>query len=128
MATVQTPGGGVIVARSGDGGGTWVERLLQAPNGHSFSAADIVLLARGKALITYVNERVRKSRLIRTKVVSRWSPDNGVSFNQPRTVVSEARRLRMAPNVGATDEGATIVVQSGPLSGASRNLFVSRQR
>jgi hypothetical protein len=128
MATVQAPGGDVIVARSTDDGASWSDRLLKAPKGANFSAADIVLLPDRKAMVTYVNERIRRAKLIATKVVSRWSPDDGASLRKPRTVAGEARRLRMAPNIAADGEGVSIVLQSGPLSGSPRNLFTSRLR
>ena len=128
LATVQSPGGDVIVARSADGGQSWADRIVKAPRGANFSAADVVLLPGGRAMITYVNERLRKSRLISTKVVSRWSPDGGARFGKPRTVAPDAERLRMAPNVAANEKRVTIVVQSGPLSGSVRNLYVSRLR
>jgi hypothetical protein len=128
LATVQSPGGDIIVARSGDDGQSWSDRRLKAPKGANFSAADVVLLPDGKAMITYVNERLRKSRLIGTKVMSRWSPDDGASFRKPRTVAPDAERLRMAPNIAANEKRVTIVVQSGPLSGSPRNIYVSRLR
>lgn len=128
LATVQSPGGDIIVARSADGGQNWADRLVKAPRGANFSAADVVLLPGGRAMITYVNERLRKSRLISTKVVSRWSPDGGASLGKPRTVAPDAERLRMAPNIAANEKQVTIVVQSGPLSGSVRNLYVSRLR
>ena len=101
MATVQAPGGDVIVSRSGDDGVSWADRLVKAPKGSNFSAADVVLLPEGKAMITYVNERVRRAKLLATKVVSRWSPDDGTSLRKPRTVAGEAKRLRMAPNIAS---------------------------
>jgi hypothetical protein len=128
LATVQAPGGDVIVARSGDDGASWADRLIKAPKGSNFSAADVVLLPDRKAMITYVNERVRRARLLATKVVSRWSPDDGTSLRKPRTVAGEAKRLRMAPNIASDGEGISIVLQSGPLSGSPRNVFVSRLR
>jgi hypothetical protein len=128
MATVQAPGGDVIVARSGNDGASWADRLLKAPRGANFSAADVVLLPERKAMITYVNERIRRARLLATKVVSRWSPDDGTSLRRPRTVAGEARRLRIAPNIAGDGEGVSIVLQSGPLSGLPRNVFVSRLR
>jgi hypothetical protein len=128
MASVQAPGGDVIVARSGDDGASWADRLLKAPKGANFSAADVVLLPDRKAIITYVNERVRRARLLATKVVSRWSPDDGTSLHKPRTVAGEARRLRIAPNIASDGEGVSVVLQSGPLSGSPRNVFISRLR
>lgn len=128
LATVQSPGGDIIVARSADDGRSWSDRLVKAPKGANFSAADVVLLPGGKAMMTYVNERLRKSRLVGTKVVSRWSPDDGASFRKPRTVAPDAERLRMAPNIAANEKRVTIVVQSGPLSGSLRNIYVSRLR
>jgi hypothetical protein len=128
MATVQAPGGDVIVARSGDDGVSWADRLVKAPKGSNFSAADVVLLPDGKAMITYVNERVRRAKLLATKVVSRWSPDDGTSLRKPRTVAGEAKRLRMAPNIATDGHGVSIVLQSGPLSGSPRNVFITRLR
>jgi hypothetical protein len=116
------------VARSGDDGVSWSERLVKAPKGSNFSAADVVLLPDGKAMITYVNERVRRAKLLATKVVSRWSPDDGASLRKPRTVAGEAKRLRMAPNIASDGEGVSIVLQSGPLSGSPRNVFITRLR
>jgi hypothetical protein len=79
-------------------------------------------------MIAYVNESVRRSRLISTRVVTRWSPDDGASFRQPKAVTPDARRLRMAPNIASDRKRVAILVQSGPLSGTPRNIFVSRRR
>lgn len=128
MATVQSTTGGIIVSRSADGGQSWSDRRLNAPKGRSFSAADVILLSGDKAMIAYVNESVRRSRLISTRVVTRWSPDDGASFRQPKAVTPDARRLRMAPNIAADRKRVAILVQSGPLSGTPRNIFVSRRR
>jgi hypothetical protein len=128
LATVQSPTGGVILGRSSDDGQTWSDRLLKAPKGSSFSAADVVLLPGNRARLTYVNERIRKAKLVSTKLVSRWSSDNGATLKQAKIVTPEARRLRMAPNIAGDGERVVIVVQSGPLSGMPRNLYVARQR
>jgi hypothetical protein len=128
VATVQSPTGGVIVARSAKNGRNWRDRLLRAPKGHSFSAADVTLLPEKKALITYVDERIRKSRLVRTQVVSRRSPDAGGSWKSPKTLTSAAERLRMASNIAANGKNVAVVIQSGPLDGSPRNIYVSRLR
>lgn len=128
MASVQSTGGGVVLARSADDGASWDDRLLKAPRGFSFSAADIVLMDGRKAMITYVKERVRRSRLLATEVVSRWSPDDGASLRRARSVAPEAERLRMAPNVASIGRKVAIVLQSGPMSGATRSLYVTRLR
>jgi hypothetical protein len=128
VATVQSPTGGLVLARSGRNGKGWQDRLLKAPRGFSFSAADITLLPNKKALLTHVTERVKRNRLLNTKVVSRRSPDDGRSWNKPKTVADRAQRLRMAPNVAANSTKVSIVVQAGPLDGSPRNLFVSRLR
>jgi len=128
LATVQSPSGGVIVARSGKNGRNWRDRLLKAPDGHSYSAADVALLPEGKALITYVDERIKKNRLTSTKVVSRRSPDDGASYKTPKVVVPTAQLLRMAANIAANGKRATIVLQSGQLDGSPRNILVTRLR
>jgi len=128
VATVQSPSGGVIVARSGKNGRNWRDRLLKAPAGHSYSAADVTLLPEGKALITYVDERIKKNRLTSTKVVSRRSPDDGASYKTPKVVVPTTQLLRMAANIAANGKRATIVLQSGQLDGSPRNILVTRLR
>ena len=128
MASVQSTDGGVVLSRSADDGASWDDRLLQAPRGYSFSAADVVLMDGRKAMITYVKERVRRSRLLATEVVSRWSPDDGVSLRRARSVAQEAERLRMAPNIASIGRQVAIVLQSGPMSGSTRNLYVTRLR
>ncbi len=128
LATVQSTTGGIILARSGDEGDGWRSRLLKAPTGSSFSAADSTLLDGGRAMITYVKERVRRSRLLGTAVLSRWSPDDGATLRRPKTVVPDAAQLRMAPNIASVGRSIAIVVQSGPLSGVPRNVFVTRLR
>jgi hypothetical protein len=126
LATVQSPTGGVIVARSGRNGRNWNDRMIRAPKGHSYSAADVVLLPGSTALMTYVDERIRKQRLVSTTVVSRRSPDDGRRWKGLKAVAPGAKRLRMAPNVTANGKRAAIVVQSGPLDGSPRNIYVSR--
>ena len=128
VATVQSPGGGLIVARSGRNGRRWNDRLIKPPDGRSLSAADVSLLPDKKALITYVDERVRNRRLVSTKVISRRSPDDGRSWQAPQTVAARARLLRMAPNVAANGKRPVIVLQSGQLDGTPRNIFATRLR
>ena len=128
VATVQSPGGGVVVAHSGRNGRRWSDRLLKARRGFSLSAADVVLLPRGRAMITYVQERVRRAKLIDTRLVSRLSPDSGRRFKPARTVVDRARRLRMAPNIASNGGPVIVVYQSGALDGSPRDLWVSRLR
>jgi hypothetical protein len=128
LATVQSPSGGVIVSRSGKNGRNWRDRLLKAPDGHSYSAADVTLLPEKKALITYVDERIKKNRLTSTKIVSRRSPDDGASFKTPKVVAPAAKLLRMAPNIAANDKEATIIFQSGQLDGSPRNILATRLR
>ncbi len=126
LATMQSPGGGLIVSRSARNGRGWKDRLLKAPDGFVFSAADVELLPDKKAMITFVKERIRKDRLIGTKVVSQRSANDGVSFKAPKTVVPEAKLLRMAPNIALGGKRPTIVLQSGQLDGTPRNLFATR--
>ncbi len=128
VATVQSPTGGVITARSARNGRKWTDKLLKAPSGYSYSAADVTLLPKGKALITYVKERIRKDRLVSTRVVSRRSTNDGASYNGPTSVTGDAKLLRMAPNVAANRARATIVVQSGQLDGSPRNIYATRLR
>lgn|GEM_PF-2776993 len=128
VATVQSPTGGIITARSIRNGRKWDDKLRKAQDGFSFSAADITLLPEGRALMTYVKERIRNDRLISTKVVSRRSPDNGASFKAPKAVTADDKLLRMAPNIANNGKKATIVVQSGQLDGSPRNVFASRLR
>jgi hypothetical protein len=128
LATVQATTGDLILARSADAGRSWSDRLLRAPKGSSFSAADTILMSNERAMLAYTVERIRKARLLSTKVVSRWSPDAGGSFRQPRVVAPEAERLRMAPNLASSGRQVAIVLQSGPMSGSPRHLYVSRQR
>jgi len=128
VATVQSSSGGIIMARSGKNGRGWKDRLVKSPKGHSFSAADIALLPDKKAMITYVNELVRNAKLVRTKVVVRWSPDDGGSLRKPKTIVDAAKRLRMAPNIAANGKRAAVVMQSGPLTGTPHNIFTTRPR
>jgi hypothetical protein len=128
MATVQSPSGGVIVARSLLNGRKWRDRLLKPARGHSFSAADVTLLPAGKAMMTYVDERIKNNKLVSTKVLSRRTPDDGASWKAPKGVAKAAKRLRMAPNIAANGKSPVIVLQSGPLDGLPRNIFVSRLR
>jgi hypothetical protein len=79
-------------------------------------------------MITYVDERLRDSRLVRTRVVTRWSPDDGARFNTAREVASSARKLRLAPNIASRGGRPVVVVQSGPLSGSPRHIVASRLR
>ena len=128
IASVQSPTGGVIVSRSTKNGRNWRDRLVKPRKGHSLSAADVVLMPNGKALMTYVDERLRKSRLVATTVVSRRSPDNGSTWKAAKTVAPGAKRLRMAANIAAVRKNATIVLQSGPRDGSPRNIYSTRLR
>lgn len=128
VATVQSPSGGLIVARSGKNGADWRDSIIKPPKGHSLSAADVVLLPRKQAMITYVDETLRKAKLIKTKVIARSSRSDGARYGKPQSVTNNSSSLRMAPNVAANGAKATIVFQSGPLDGSRRNLYATRQR
>lgn len=127
VATVQTPDG-IVVARSDDEGRTWRDRRIRARAGRNLSAADVVLLPRGRAMFAYVDERLRRSRLVSTTVLARLSPDDGASLRRARVVAASGRKLRLAPNIVVHGGRALVVVQSGPLSGASRRILATRQR
>ncbi len=128
VATVQATSGGVIVARSGQNGRKWSDRLIKPAKGHSLSAADVALLPNDNALITYADERIKNRRLVSTEVVSRRSRDDGRSWARPTNVTRRAQLLRMAPNVAANRSKLTIVMQSGQLDGSPRNIFATRLR
>jgi hypothetical protein len=126
IATVQAPDG-IVVSRSTSDGRRWRSRLLKSRPGRSYGAADVVLLPKGRAMITYVDERLRRSKLIRTRVVARWSPD-GARFTTGREVAASARKLRIAPNIALLGRRPVVVVQSGPMSGSPRHIVASRLR
>lgn len=128
IATVQSPTGGIIIARSDRNGRNWQDRLMKPNDGHSYSAADVVLLPKRKAMITFVDERVRKRRLVSTTVVSKRSPDDGRTWKGTKAVAPSASLLRMAPNIVALGARPTIVLQSGQLDGSPRNLYSTRLR
>lgn len=126
LATAQAPGGGLIVARSSQNGRNWSDSVIKPASGRSLSAGDVVLLPSKNAMITYVDERIRRSKLLSTRVVSRFSRNDGARFLKPKAVTNTAPRLRMAPNIAATGARATIVFQSGPLDASHRNLYATR--
>ncbi len=128
VATVQTTSGGLIVARSEKNGRNWREKVLAPPKGHIFSAADVALLPKKKAVLTYVKERLKNGKLRSTRLVTRRSPDDGKSWNQPKPVTKDANLLRMAPNVVANGGRVAVVVQSGQMDGSPRNIYASRRR
>jgi hypothetical protein len=128
VATVQATDGSLILARSAKNGRNWRDRVLKSPPGHTLSAADVKLLPRGKAIITYVKERLRGGKLVSTRLVSRRSPDDGASWHQAKAVTADARLLRMAPNVESVRSRVVLVVQSGQLDGKPRNIYASRLR
>ena len=78
--------------------------------------------------LVYVKERLRAGTLFTTRVVTRRSPDDGASWNPPKPVTNEAKRLRMAPNVVNSRSRLAILVQSGDLDGKPRHIFASRLR
>ena len=127
LATVQSPTGGLVLARSDDEGRDWRDRLLRAPRGHNLSAADVIVADGGRATIAYVRERLRRSRLVATAVVSRYLAD-GLDPRRPKIIASEGRKMRMAANIAGTTRRLTVVYQSGTLSGGSRDLYSSRLR
>jgi hypothetical protein len=128
VATVQATGGSVIVARSEKNGRNWREQTFKPPSGYIFSATDVALLPDKKALVAYVKERLQNGKLVSTRVVSRRSPDDGISWSKPKPVTQEAKLLRMAPNLVNNGSRATLVVQSGQLDGKPRHIYASRLR
>ena len=128
VATVQMTNGGLLVSRSEKNGRNWREKVLSPPKGQLFSAADVTLLPKGKAVLTYVKEQLKNGRLRSTRLVTRRSQDDGRSWNPPKPVTKDANLLRMAPNVVANGSRVTVVVQSGQLDGSPRNIYASRLR
>lgn len=128
VATVQATGGSIIISRSERNGRNWREQTFKPPAGFIFSAADVALLPNKKALVAYVKERLKKGKLISTRLVSRRSPDDGVTWSKPKPVTQEAKRLRMAPNLVNNESRLTLVVQSGQLDGKPRHIYASRLR
>ncbi len=128
IATVQATDGSIIVSRSEKNGRNWREKVVAPPAGHIFSAADVTLLPKGRVMMTYVKERLKKGKLYSTRLITRRSSDDGATWNPPKPVTDEARRLRMAPNVVNNKSRATVVVQSGDLDGKPRHIFASRLR
>ncbi len=128
VATVQGLTGELILARSGANGRKWRERTLKPPKGFLYSAADVLLLPHGKAAIAYVKERVTKDVMRSTRLVTRHSRDDGVSYGKPKPVTKDAKLLRMAPNLAANDGRLSLVVQSGQLDGTPRHIHDSRLR
>ncbi len=128
IATVQSTSGAVIVSRSAKNGRNWREKVFTPPAGHIFSAADVTLLPKGRAVLSYVKERLKKGKLYSTRLITRRSPNDGATWNPPKPVTDEARRLRMAPNVVNDKSRLTIVVQSGDLDGKPRHIFATRLR
>jgi hypothetical protein len=128
MATVQLPTGDLLVARSAKNGRAWKDRVLKARDGHLLSAGDVVLLPKKKARLTYVDERIRKGRLLRTSLITRRSSTDGRKFGASFKVMDMAQRLRLAPNVAASGDALAIVFQSGGFDGSPRDLYVSRPR
>jgi hypothetical protein len=128
IATVQATSGAIIVARSERNGRKWREKVFAPPTGHIFSAADVTLLPKKRVVLAYVKERLRAGKLFTTRVVTRRSPDDGASWNPPKPVTNEAKRLRMAPNVINSGSRLAILVQSGDLDGKPRHVFASRLR
>ena len=128
VATVQLPTGGLLVARSGEGGRDWTARVLSPPKGHARSAGDVLARPGGEVWVVYVDMRVVKGRIASTRVATRRSSDGGRRFGPPSTVLARARRLRQAPNLAAQGDRPTVLVQSGALSGRPRNILASRWR
>ena len=86
-----------------------------------------MLLPARRAMITYVAERLRKAKLVETRVVVRVSRSDGAKFGKPQAITIASARLRMAPNIAANKAKAAMVFQSGPLDGSRRNLYATRQ-
>ena len=128
LATVQSPSGGLVVARSDKNGRKWTDQVLKPPERHGYSAADVTLLPDKKAIITYVDEVIRNDLLTRTRVAVRRSPNDGVKWSKPRPVTSMEKKLRMAPNIAANGKKISIVFQSGQFDGSPRNIFATRLR
>ena len=128
IATIGATNGALVISRSEKNGRNWREKVLAPPKSHIFSAADVSILPGGKVVLGYVKERLRKGKLVSTRLVTRRSPDGGVSWNPPKPVTQDARLLRMAPNVVANGSRVTVVVQSGQLDGSPRHIYASRLR
>ena len=128
LATVQATDGSLILARSEKNGRNWRDRKLKPPRGYIYSAADVQLLPRKKAVIAFVRERLKKDRLVATQLITRRSADDGASFGKAKPVTREARLLRLAPNLAANQSRVSLVVQSGELDGSPRHIYTSRLR
>ena len=126
VATVQSTSGAIVYARSGKNGRKWRDSLLKPPRGHIYSAADVALLPGKQAWISYVKERIRKDKLVSTRLITRKSGSDGAAYGKPRPVTRDSKLLRMAPNLAAVDGRAVLVVQKGQLDGSPRHIFSSR--
>jgi hypothetical protein len=128
LATVQSTGGALILARSEKNGRNWRDKKLKPPKGYIYSAADVELLPRQRAVVAYAKERLRKDKLVGTQLLTRRSTDDGATWGKVKPVTREARLLRMAPNLAAHKARVSLVVQSGQLDGRPRHIYASRLR
>jgi len=128
IAAVQGTRGEIILARSVHNGRRWRDHVSKPPKGRSYSAADVALGARKSAWISYVNERIRNGKLVSTRVVTRRSSDDGVSYGAPRPVTRDKKLLRQAANITVVEKRPVLVVQSGALDGSPRHIHSSRYR
>ena len=128
LATVQATDGSLVLARSERNGRNWRDDRLKPPKGYIYSAADVELLPNKKAVLAYVKERMRKSKLVATHLLTRRSTDDGATFGAVKPVTREAKLLRMAPNLAAHESRVSLVVQSGQFDGSPRHIYASRLR
>jgi hypothetical protein len=128
IAAVQGTRGEIILARSGHNGRKWRDQVSRPPKGRSYSAADVALGARKSAWLSYVNERIRNGKLVSTRVVTRRSSDDGVSYGAPRPATRDKKLLRQAANITVVEKRPVLVVQSGALDGSPRHIYSGRYR
>lgn len=127
LASLQLTNGRLLLARSRDSGRSWEGRVLQPRTGRWLGSGDVSLSTDGRAWTVYVDERYAGDELARTRLMARRSRDAGRTWSRAREIVPDRARLRQSPNLALAGGDPVVVFQAGSLSGASRDLYVTRR-
>jgi hypothetical protein len=128
LVSLQRPDGSLVLARSTDSGRTFRQQMFKAPAKRELGAADVALIEGGRAWLVYPDLAYHGVKVASSRLRFRMSDDSGRTWQPGTTIVSDATRLRQAPNLGAWHGKPVVLFGSGPVDGSFSDIWSLRAR
>jgi hypothetical protein len=129
LLSLQRPEGGIVVVRSADGGRSFAETRIDAPeDDRAIGAADVLLPGGATAWVVYADITYDGDRVAESRVRFRASSDGGARWGVAGTIVPEARKLRQAGNLLVSGGRPVVVFQSSRVDDSDPDILVPRAR